>query len=422
MTSGVTRATRLNLTIALVAAVAVLRPGDLPAAGFQTLEQGTWDMGRALVGNPSAADSAATAFYNPAGMTRLERPQLVMGGIQVFGDTRFDVDSATTFSGGNGGQVAEDAVVPSGPFYVHPLSDSWAAGFSLTAPFVGTLDYEQNWAGRYVVTSVDFAVYSLAPAIAYKIHDKLSLGFSLAINYTTFDQKLALNTPGPFADGSVHIDDAHDWQMGWTASLLFEPRKGTRLRVIYRSEIEPNLRGDIEITNPGGGAFTFGLKTKLPLPQNLFISLRQEVTDDLVLFADWGWADFSSFDVTQIDLSLPGGPAAVALPRNWRDSMAYGIAAQYKLSPAWAIQGGISYASSPVRNANRTPDLPLDRQVRYGAGIIYQWREDVRVGLSYEYLDLGDAKISKSLASGFLKGEYDDNKAQFIALSVAKSF
>jgi long-subunit fatty acid transport protein len=77
---------------------------------------------------------------------------------------------------------------------------------------------------------------------------------------------------------------------------------------------------------------------------------------------------------------------------------------------------------SPVRNANRTPDLPLDRQVRYGAGVIYQWREDVRVGLSYEYLDLGDAKIGKTLGGGFLKGEYDDNKAQFIAISIAKSF
>jgi long-chain fatty acid transport protein len=407
---------------AFMFALVVLQPGDSSAGGLQTLEQGTWDMGRALVGSPSAADSAATAFYNPAGMTRLESPQLVMGGMQIFGDMRFDSDPATTFSGGNGGQIAEDAVVPSGPFYVHPLSDRWAVGFSLTAPFMGTLDYAQDWVGRYVITSLDFAVYSLQPAIAYEIDDKLSLGFSLPINYTTFDQKLALNTPAPFADGRVHIDDAHDWQMGWSASLLFEPWEGTRLGVVYRSEIEPNLRGDIKINAPGIPGFTFSLETKLPLPQNLFVSLRQEITEDLVLFVDWGWADFSSFDVTQIDLSTPGGPTALSLPRNWRDTVAYGIAAEYKLAPAWTLQGGISYASSPVRNANRTPDLPLDRQVRYGAGVIYQWREDVRVGLSYEYLDLGDAKIGKTLAGGFLKGEYDDNKAQFIAISVAKSF
>jgi long-subunit fatty acid transport protein len=50
------------------------------AAGFQTLEQGIWDMGRAVVGAASAADSAATVFYNPAGMTRFDKPQ-VLGGI-----------------------------------------------------------------------------------------------------------------------------------------------------------------------------------------------------------------------------------------------------------------------------------------------------------------------------------------------------
>lgn len=83
--------------------VGLLAPYTALAAGFQTLEQGTWDVGRAVVGSAVAADSAATVFYNPAGMTKLESPELVMGTMGIVGESRFDTDSGTTFSGATGG-------------------------------------------------------------------------------------------------------------------------------------------------------------------------------------------------------------------------------------------------------------------------------------------------------------------------------
>lgn len=39
----------------------LLIPCSSFASGLQTLEQGTWDMGRAVVGAMSAADSATTS-------------------------------------------------------------------------------------------------------------------------------------------------------------------------------------------------------------------------------------------------------------------------------------------------------------------------------------------------------------------------
>ena len=59
-------------------------PASVVAAGFQTLEQGTSDMGRAIVGAASIADSATTAYWNPAGMTRLRQPELVGGAMIDF--------------------------------------------------------------------------------------------------------------------------------------------------------------------------------------------------------------------------------------------------------------------------------------------------------------------------------------------------
>ncbi len=400
-------------------AVSLMMPAAVFAgAGFQTLEQGTTDVGRALVGAVSAADSAATAFYNPAGMMLLDAPQVSGGVMQIVGDVRFKQDAGTTFTGGNGGQVASDAIMPTGPFYVHPLSERWAVGVSLTAPFAGAMEYNKAWVGRNIVTEIDFLTLNLRPAVAYRINDKLSLGASVAISYAIFDEKIAIETPGP-RDGTVHIHNADDWEVGFSLSAMLEPRAGTRIGFIYTSELEHDLSGDLNIDVPLLPGFSFGLDTVLVLPQAAAVSVRQEIDERLTVYFDIGWVDFSSFDVTKIDLS---GGASVELLRNWGDAMLSGVGVEYHVAPGWTLHSGISYASSPTKNKDRTPDLPLDRQVRYAVGVVHQYSETFKIGFSYEYLDMGNAKIAKTIAGGTLSGKYSDNDVQFFALSFMKSF
>ncbi len=43
-------------------------------------------------------------------------------------------------------------------------------------------------------------VYRAGPAVAYRVNDWLSLGASVAINYTRFDLKVAIPSLGPLAD------------------------------------------------------------------------------------------------------------------------------------------------------------------------------------------------------------------------------
>ena len=71
--------------------------------------------------------------------------------------------------------------------------------------------------------------------------------------------------------------------------------------------------------------------------------------------------------------------------------------------------------------------LPLDRQVRYGLGVRHQWRDDVTLALTYEYLDLGDNKLSNTLTGGLevggtVSGDYSPSYVQFIAITINKHF
>jgi len=70
------------------------------AAGLILYEMGTPDVGTAAAGRTALAEDASTAFGNPAGMTRLEGSQWLVG-IQPFVvDLEFDAGPGTTTPGG----------------------------------------------------------------------------------------------------------------------------------------------------------------------------------------------------------------------------------------------------------------------------------------------------------------------------------
>ncbi len=400
-------------------ALSLVAPTGAHAAGFQSIEQGTWDIGRAVVGATSAADSAATAFYNPAGMMLIEDRQITGGLMGVLVNAEFDTEPGTTFTGGGSGNAGSNIVTPAGPFFVDPLNEKWALGFSLTAPFIGSLDYGRSWAGRYFAREVDLAMYRAAPAVAYRVNDWLSLGASVAINYTKFDFKVAI--PTLTTDAKLKIDGADEWQWSFSLGAMLELQEGTRLGINYFSEVEnDDLRGDFDLTTPGPLlGFSGGVEVQFTLPQGLVGSLRQEITDDLVLYFDLGWADFSAFRHISVDFS---GGTSVNANIHFNDITFGGIGGEYRLDDGWTLQAGVAYAGSPVGGSDRSPALPFDRQIRYATGVRYEWSESLTLAFSYEFVDFGSNNTNVQGLGGTLKGDYDPSHAHFLVFTASKKF
>jgi long-subunit fatty acid transport protein len=97
---------RIALDAAAFASSLALSAGPAMAAGFWLYEMGTPDLGTASAGRAASAQDAATVFGNPAGMTSLDRSQLLVGTQLVVGDIHFNRDSGTTVAGGNGGNAS----------------------------------------------------------------------------------------------------------------------------------------------------------------------------------------------------------------------------------------------------------------------------------------------------------------------------
>jgi long-chain fatty acid transport protein len=62
-------------------------------------------------------------------------------------------------------------------------------------------------------------------------------------------------------------------------------------------------------------------------------------------------------------------PTSLTADAKLKDTWHAAIGAQYRLAPAWLLSLGFAYDSFAVGNADRTPALAVDRQLRYAVGI-----------------------------------------------------
>ncbi len=351
--------------------------------GLYFAENGGPSNGTAQAGSAAIASDAETAWLNPAGMTRLERPEAMLT-LMPFGiQTEFDSSSKTNLMGGDGGDQGSWA--PAGAIYAAvPVHDRVALGFSITSPGGAILDPDDDWVGRTWMTEVELLMINLEPSIGFRINDQWSIGAGLDVQYVTFEQKLRT----PIRGNRVKID-GDSWDVGFSFSALWEASETTRIGARYRSEVDHSLSGDLTV-NAGEPS----ISTSFTMPQSVTVSLYEQFTETVAGMADFGWTDWSAYDRNVI--SFDDNDATVELPRGFRDTWTASVGVHIRPAEDWLVMLGTGYVSSPVRDTRRTPDLPVDQQVRGSIGLDYSCGENWRFGGNYTFAWLGENKIDQS--------------------------
>ena len=414
------------MTRAKVCAVtlSVLCATHTHGAGLWLYEQGTPDVGTAAAGMAARAEDAATAFANPAGMTRLKGSQALLGIQPIYGDFKFDVANAS-FSGGDGGNAV--GWVPSGGlFYVHDLKPDLKLGISAGSYLGLGVDFDDDWAGRYYTTKSELITVFTKLSLGYRVNDWLSVGAGVGMMYGELDYEAALNNlPEALPDGSIEFDDT-DTAFDYNFGLLIEPRADTRIGLTYNSEDDLEFEDNNKIRGAGpllDAALTLsGLRggdTRLDfsIPKQAMLSVHHDLNDNLAIMANLGWQNWSEFGQVGVSLSRPDA-TSLAVDAKFSDTWHYALGARYRLNPLWSVSAGLAYDSSPVSNSDRTVAMPLDRQYRYSLGVRYEWRDDLDIGAAYTYMDAGDAPVNQSggLLRGDFKGELDSADFHIFAL------
>ncbi len=421
MTKVRTKTIRGSLAITLAGLILILvSPLAYAQCGAICLyEMGGTEMGRSGAGAGAAAQDASTAFWNSAGMTRLDENQLSVGGWFGIINQKLSLnDSTVSVPPGdtNGGEMAGGFVTPPGmgAYAALKLTDDLRFGFTFNGLLGGALDYGNSWVCRSFITENSLLAINLLPSVAYRVTDWLSFGVGMNAVYTNFSQELR-TTPGNL---KVKMDDADGWGFGYTLSTLIEPRKGTRIGIVYRSEIESDLKGDLQ--NPSGLTPNFNLK--MTYARGINVSLFHQVNPKLALLADGGWSDWSAFNFQEMSV----GPLTIPVDRGWIDTWRIGLGMQYQINKPWMLQAGMSYDSSPVAASKRTPGLPVGQWWRWSIGAQRKLNERMELGFSYTFVWFGEGNVDNVAlppdGSVVLDGRYKQNSAHFLGINFKWKF
>ncbi|NNL78527.1 MAG: hypothetical protein HKO68_19525 [Desulfobacterales bacterium] len=383
--------------------------GPAWSGGLYLNEFGTPSMGVAGAGANAVASDASTSFHNAAGMTRIKGTELMGTAGLLNATVKFDPDSDTPIPGGDGGDAGGPAPIVGG-FFVHSLSDKWKLGANLITISGAVLDYDDDWTGRYLNTEVRLLSMTFYPSIAYRVNNWLSLGGGPQVMYA--DLELKTKAPPPIGTGEVKID-GNDVAFGFGLGALFEVSDRTRFGIVYQSEIEPEFSGDVKFS---GGAVNAdaGVDTKITLAQFIKVSGYHELNDRWALLGTVGWEDWSAFK----DVNISTDRGSQKIPRDWKDTWKFAAGVHFRPVDKWLLQLGFSYDTSPVDSDDRTPDMPIDRQIRYATGVQYKWSDRLSLGGQFVYADYGKAKIDNDL----LKGDYKRNDIFFFAMNANWKF
>ena len=421
-----------------------LLPLSAHAGGLYLYELGTPDVGLAAAGYAARAQDASTAFTNPAGMTRLKETQVQFGAQPMYLHVKFNPDGNTGFGptmtaikgplAGDDGD-ASGWIPAGGLFMVTPLTPDLSFGFSVAGNFGLGLDYGDDWVGRYYLKEVLLQGITLAPALAYRINDQVSIGASANAMYGTLKEKIAVNNaallnPG-YPDGELKLED-NVWGFGGTVGVLVEPQPGTRFGATYMTRTKLDFEAKTEFSGLRPALATaldsrglLDAKLKLPLetPQAVMLSAFHQLSDRLAIMGNLGWQDWSQFGKLDVTVAAED-TSSLTVDRQYKDTWHAALGAQYQWSEPLLLSGGIAYDSEMVDEKDLTPDLPSGAMWRFGAGGQYAWSEALTLNCAYELVWMGDLSmdVNRGPLAGRVSGEYESMAIHNIVLGLNWTF
>ena len=179
-----------------IATTLLLSTSSAFAGGLDLVVYGT-PASVATAGNSNLTntDEATILMTNPAGMS-FTSGDMFSTGIQVLSLDMDFKDKGSTTGGNDGGKIGSNELMPTA-YYIQHLDDQWTFGIGMNAHTGLSLEYDDNWVGRYNMQSVTLTTLQLSPAFSYKVNDKLSVGFGLIIDYAIYEADVAINTLAP---------------------------------------------------------------------------------------------------------------------------------------------------------------------------------------------------------------------------------
>jgi long-chain fatty acid transport protein len=410
--------------------------GAVGAAGFQLMEQSASGLGNAFAGEAAVAQDATTVFTNPAGMSFLPGPQVLLGVAAIDLSVKFSNNGSSippalgpgAQPGGNGGNAG--SVIPLPSFYATlPVGDRFSIGLGVNVPFGLKIVYDSSWIGRFQGVKSELSAINYNPAVAYKVTDTISVG--AGVDYQFLQTTLTNAVVTPFGEGSTGLT-AQDGAWGWNLGAIFQVSPDMRIGASYRSRLNYDAKGTVNTTLNANGASlgSFPASADVTFPDTFSLSVAQKFGDKWDMLAD---ITFTHWDVLQqINIvNTSTNATAQQLVVNFQNAWRLALGLNYHLSETWTLRGGLAWDQSPVTDQTRTVRLPDNDRYWLAAGVSYRPSKALTFDVGYAYIWFPTTTINNTqvqpgvvppaAGTSTVVGEYK-NFANILAVQVSYTF
>jgi len=343
--------------------VVLQSPVTVYGSGFGIFTQGASALGQAdaVVAH---ANGPSTIFFNPALLNQLPATQIEIGTTLLFPSR--DFKSATT------GDTAstEDTLYYPGSLYVsHTFNDKISAGVGLFNPFGLGTEWSGGWEGRYIATSSKIETYTINPVVSYQITPDLSFaaGFDVILLNATLEKKINLSVFG-LPDANQRFEGDGNG-VGYNLGVAYNVGHGFTVGAAYRSEVEIDVKGNVNFTIPTAPAPFDGIlaanmpntggKTTITLPRQLLAGIAYKANDTLTVETGFRWEDWRSFKESKVELDQPvNGQSTISDAKNWHDTFAVNVGGKYRLNDTFTLLAGYLFGWNPVPDSTFEPAIP----------------------------------------------------------------
>jgi long-chain fatty acid transport protein len=357
------------------------------------------------------ANDPFAAYYNPAGLTQIESMTAAVG--SAFMDPNLKaknyrvVKDNATILGGEGGTSFRDEsdllVVPHLGFAM-PINSKFAFGIAAYAPFGNHLKWDdtnttsnpgaynsyESWYTRFVVN----------PTIAYKVNDKLSVGFGVSIGRSeSGSNKNSYDLSQSGITGAIEADLTDDVNYSFNMGVMYKPVETVTLGLTYRSRADADFEGDLELKNLSPGEKELlntklaglkgeslatvrannNFKSKIELndvdhPSQVQFGVRYAPNDRFSIEGDLVWTNWSNVENQTVKIKDPYiqallGTDREVYKRNWESTRQIKVGIEYLLNDMFTFRCGYYYDPSPIPDSTFDIVWPDADKKSYSVGL-----------------------------------------------------
>ncbi len=351
---------------AAVLALALTSASSAHAAGFLVYDASGEAMGKASAHSAGVSEPSAVLF-NPAAMAYMPGYQVSAGAVFVTAAAEFEP------AGGGSTTQALDQHFFLPTLYGTARVNRWlAVGLGVYTIFGLGIKWPEDWIGREHSIEASIETVTFSPSVAFRLHDRVSLGVGLNVVRGVVDMTNALPEA---VGGTIRIGGA-TFGFGAHAAVLWRifPNK-LHFAVTYHSRAKLSFDGKADF-EPEAEEFEpeledQGGKADITLPDILTFGLEYRPLPELAISFDTNVVFWETYD--ELVLDFEKREDQVLLRRN-RTVATFRLGFDYEVLEGLHARLGFIYDMNPAPKKYLSPSLPDADRFDVSFGLGYEWK------------------------------------------------